>query len=136
MKIIVDTNQIIAALVKDGLTRKIITSKNLLFYAPIYVLEEVQKHLPVITKKAGIPKEDVKSLFSLFMENVSLISEEKINQKMADADKIMRDIDLNDSPILACALAIPNDGIWTEDKHFEKQGTVKVLKTKDMLRYI
>jgi predicted nucleic acid-binding protein len=48
----------------------------------------------------------------------------------------MENIDLNDSPILACALAIDNQGIWTEDKDFEKQNKIKIWKTADLKKYI
>jgi predicted nucleic acid-binding protein len=33
-------------------------------------------------------------------------------------------------------LAVPNEGIWTEDKDFEKQKTVKIWKTKELKEYI
>lgn len=48
----------------------------------------------------------------------------------------MKKIDLNDAPILSCALEIQNDGLWKEDKHFEKQNQVKIWKTKDLIKII
>ena len=48
----------------------------------------------------------------------------------------MRDIDEKDAPIIACALAISNEGIWTEDKHFEKQNRIKIWKTKELEEYL
>ena len=55
---------------------------------------------------------------------------------MNKAITIMKDIDVNDAPILACALSIPNDGIWTEDKDFERQQIVNIWKTKELKKYI
>jgi len=55
---------------------------------------------------------------------------------MPEALKIMENIDINDAPILACALAIRNQGIWTEDKHFEKQGKVRMWKSIELLDYV
>ena len=51
-------------------------------------------------------------------------------------EEIMKDIDVKDAPFLAAALAIPNDGIWSHDKHFEKQNKVKVWISKELLKYI
>ena len=48
----------------------------------------------------------------------------------------MKDIDIKDSPILACALSIPNEGIWTEDKDFEKQTKIPIWKTKVLKEYV
>ncbi len=70
------------------------------------------------------------------MDNICIISDKKVKNQMKKSIDIMKDIDVNDSPILASALAIPNDGIWTEDKHFDKQDEVKIWKTKDLKKYI
>ncbi len=136
MKLIVDTNRIIAALIKDGLARAIVSSKNIEFYTPDYVLDEVKKHFDYIIRKSGMTKENIELLFLLFMQNIRTILDKEIKVKIKEAIKIMKDIDINDAPILACALAMPNDGIWTEDKHFEQQNIIKVWKTKDLMRLI
>lgn len=41
---------------------------------------------------------------------------------------------VRDSIFIALALSTDNQGIWSEDKHFEQQKRVKVLKTKDVMR--
>jgi predicted nucleic acid-binding protein len=48
----------------------------------------------------------------------------------------MYNIDPKDAPILACALSMPNDGLWTEDKHLKKQGKAKVYNTQEMIELI
>ena len=53
-------------------------------------------------------KREVELLFRFFMQDILLIPEEDIKLKMNEAVKIMKDIDINDSPILACALAVTN----------------------------
>ncbi len=52
------------------------------------------------------------------------------------ADKILGDVHKGDIPFLALALSMSNDGIWSEDKHFEKQDIVKVWKTKEIVELI
>ncbi len=133
MRVIVDTNQIIAALIKKGKTRKIILSINFEFYTLDYVLEEVRKHMDYIVKKAKSTTQDIELLFTLFMENITIISDDLVKKNMNQAIEIMKDIHINDAPILACALSTPNEGIWSDDGHFQEQNKVKAWTTKDIL---
>ena len=136
MKLIIDSNRIISALIKDGLTREIITSNKIQFYTLNYVLDEIMKYKKYIVKKAKINDNQIDYLFNLLMENIIIISDKKINQYMGKAINVMKDIDINDSPILACALAIENDGIWTEDRDFDKQNKIKIWKTSDLINFL
>ncbi len=136
MKLIVDSNRILSALIKDGLTRKILSSEQFEFYTLDYVLDEVAQYKEYVVKKSGMNIEQVELLFVLLLQNIIIISDDRIKSKMIEAIKIMENIDIDDSPILACALAIQNDGIWTEDKHFQKQNKVKVWKTEDLVRIL
>lgn len=136
MRLIVDSNRIISALIKKGVSRKILSSKNIEFFAIGYVLNEINKYRDTIIKKSNMPKEEIDTLFGLVMENVNIVPDEDIKHKMKEAKEIIEGIDVKDAPFLAAALAIPNDGIWSHDKHFEKQNKVKVWISKDLLKYI
>ena len=81
-------------------------------------------------------KKGVDLLFSLFMQNITIIPEEDIKPNMKKALEIMKDIDSKDAPIIACALSVKNSIVWSEDKHFDRQSKIKVYKTKDLLKYI
>ena len=136
MKIVVDTNRILAALLSKGDTRKIILSSNIEFYTLDYVTEEINKYMNYILEKTRMDKKDVDILFSLFMQNIKIIPEEDIKTNMKKALEIMKSIDSKDAPIVACALSVKNSIIWSEDKHFDRQNKIKIYKTKDVLRYI
>jgi len=136
MRIIVDSNRIISALIKDGLTRKILISKNIDFYTIDYVIDEIRRYKDYIMKKSKMDEEEIELLFDLVMQNVNIIPEEDIRKHMDKAIKIMKDIDINDSPILASALSFSNEGIWSEDKDLYRQDKVKIWKTTDLKRYI
>jgi len=58
MRLVIDTNRIISALLKDGLTREIITSNSIDFYSIDYVIEELNKYQSFILKKAHMTKTD------------------------------------------------------------------------------
>ncbi len=133
MRLIVDTNRIIAALIKNGHSRAIICSPDHEFYTLELVIDEIKKYFDYIIKKSKMTKQEIDVLFALFMQNVSIVPDHLVKNNLDKAINIMKDIDEKDAPILACALAVPNDGIWTDDKHFDKQRLVKVWHTKDLI---
>jgi predicted nucleic acid-binding protein len=45
----------------------------------------------------------------------------------------MEDIDEDDTEFLALALSFQNDGIWSEDRDFQRQTAVRVWKTGELL---
>lgn len=134
MRLIVDTNVILSALLKKGLNRKLITTDIIEFYTVDYVLDEIEEYKEYILKKSHLSEDKFEILLGFFMENIMIIDDKKIKGKIKEAKNIMKDIDIKDAPILACALAIQNDGIWTTDKHFDKQNKVRVWSSKDLLR--
>jgi predicted nucleic acid-binding protein len=136
MKMIIDSNRIISALIKDGLTREIIISNKFQFYTLNYILDEIMKHKEYIIKKAKLNENQIDCLFNLIMENITIVSDKRIKIHINKAINIMKNIDIDDSPILACALAIENDGIWTEDKDFDKQNEIKIWKTNDLIYFL
>jgi predicted nucleic acid-binding protein len=69
------------------------------------------------------------------MEKMIIISDDKVKSKIKEAIQIMKDIDIKDAPILAAALAVPNDGIWSHDKHFEKQNKIRIFLDQDLIQY-
>jgi predicted nucleic acid-binding protein len=44
MKLVIDSNRIMAGLIKDSLTRKIIFDEEFDFIAPDYILTEIDRH--------------------------------------------------------------------------------------------
>ncbi|MBI4014875.1 MAG: hypothetical protein HY365_02890, partial [Candidatus Aenigmarchaeota archaeon] len=53
-----------------------------------------------------------------------------------EAKRIMDKIDPDDTPFIALALAVENDGIWSSDKHFERQNKIKIWKTETLLKLL
>ena len=47
--------------------------------------------------------------------------------------ELMKHIDKDDAPFIALALSFDNDGIWSNDAHFEKQHQVRIWTTKDLV---
>lgn len=133
MKIILDTNIIISALIKNSLTRKIIKTSNWNFYYPEEALKEIQKYENLIIEKADITKREYFNLIWRLLKNIKIVPNNQISHKFAIAEKIMNHIDPKDTIFVAVNLKIKNSVIWSDDKDFDKQNKVKVMKTKEIM---
>jgi predicted nucleic acid-binding protein len=49
---------------------------------------------------------------------VQIISDIAIESRLEEAKEMMQKIDPDDAPFIAAALAVDNEGIWTDDAHF------------------
>ncbi len=136
MKLIIDTNILISSLLKDSTTREILFNESLSFYLPEIVLNEVNKYLPYIIQKSELSEEEIKKLLNTLLENLILVPIDEYEKKMDEGIKIIGNIDDKDTQFIALALSIENDGIWSNDKHFEKQKKIRVFKTIDILNFL
>ncbi len=114
MKLVVDTNKIIACLLKDGRVRWLFFSEFLELYAPYYTLEEIDEHKHRILKKVS------KDSYDFIMSKVKLkLNMAKITEEDAEivesAKELAEKFDIDDWPFIALALKL-NTPIWTNDK--------------------
>ena len=82
MRIVVDTNRILSALLKDSRDRKIISSQNIDFFTLDYVLEEIHKYMDYIVEKSNLSKDEIDTLLNLFMENISIVPDNKVKSNV------------------------------------------------------
>lgn len=127
---VIDTNCIISSLIKNGLSRWIIVSDALKFITPEYTLTELSKHKTTICRKAHLNQEEFKLLLDLLFEYIEIISIEEYNEFFNKAKTLIDDID--DVSFVALYLAKDADGIWSDDKHFKTQRTLKIYRTRDL----
>lgn len=131
--LIVDTNEIISALIKDSFRRKILLSPDYRFYTPGFTLQEIEKHINLIIKKSKLDRKQVKLLLDTLLERVTVIEFEAYKDNYPLAEQLIGKIDEKNVPFVALALSIQNDGIWTDDGHFLEQNKIKIWKTKDLV---
>jgi len=136
VRLIVDTNVLISALVKKSTVRGLLLNPLFEFYVPEHCIEEIERHVGEISERSGFSVENVYLLLGVLLTSVQVVPAERVVKKYKEAEKIMGKIDRDDVPFLALALSFPNDGIWTEDKHFLKQDRVKVWRTRDLLELL
>jgi len=136
MRLIVDTNILISSLIKDSITREILLLPSMDFYLPEFALEEVEAHKTKISKLSGLSPDEIDFFLDVLLENISIVSAQTIRPHLKEAERIIGDIDPGDIPFIALALAVDNDGIWTNDKHFKKVKKLKVWKTSELLAHL
>lgn len=136
MRIIIDSNRIIAALIRGSASRQVIIKSAIEFVAPDMVLREIYDHLPLISRKNGLSEEDNMMVLAALLDYVQTASLRIYGDRIEDAKKLIGKHDMNDVPLAALALSIENDGIWTEDEHFGRQKAIKIWNTEELLKVV
>ncbi len=134
MRLVVDTNIILSAMIKDSTIRKIIVESGIDFFTPDFTFDEINRHLNDICKRNSLSKEINLKIIDILSKYMTVVEFGFYAHKIMDAKKIIGKIDENNIPFLALALSFNNDGIWTNDKHFLKQKKVKIWGTKEILK--
>lgn len=136
MKFIIDTNILISALIKEATTREILLLPFFEFLLPEFAFEEINRHKDKICKLSGLTDYEVDLLLSILLERIDIISAKEIKPYLREARAIIGKIDESDIPFVAAALATKNDGIWSNDKDFDKIRKIRIWKTKDIMQYL
>lgn len=136
MRLVVDTNRVVAALIKPSTSRQILMDRHMEFLAPEYTLEELEDHLEEIARKAKMELPQLRALLNLILERVQIVPSSEYANAMEAASRIMGTVDVKDVPFVALCLAKKADGVWTEDKHFLDQNAVAVWTTKRLVEHM
>ena len=136
MRLVIDTNRIMAGLIKDSTSRRILLHPSFEFFAPDYIETELFKHRPYLVKKAKISDQDFDLLMHTLLDNIALVPFEDFESEYQHATEVMKPVDENDAPFLAVGIALGIGHIWTEDRHFQKQDLLQVCTTRDLIGFI
>lgn len=134
MNIVIDTNIFISALIKDSLTRELIVNSNHDFIFPEFEFQELYKHKQEIIEKAEYSEIEFIRLISILLKYMQIISIEEIRDYYSQACKIIGNIDREDIIFISTALAF-NAIIWSDDKHFKQQNSIKVFTTEEFREF-
>ena len=111
MRLIIDSNRIIAALIKESGARSILLNPGFEFFAPDHLLLEIRAHAGEIIRKSNHSEEEFHIILDLLIERVNVIPRSEMGSHMDEAKEIIGDIDPDDVPFIALALTVPNEGI-------------------------
>jgi len=135
-RIVIDTNRIMAGLLKDSASRRIILHRSFSFFAPDYCATELARHRPYLMKKAGLTSRNFDRILRILLGPVTLVPFDEFEDAYDHARSVMETVDVNDAPFLAVGLSLGIGHIWTEDRHFLQQDLLRVCSTRDLLGMI
>jgi len=130
MELVVDTNILLAALLKPSMTQNLIFSKKIELFAPEHCLGEIQKYSSEFAKRMGKSEAEFALAVSLIFTEVKIIPGEGYEQFKEQSESILTDKD--DWPFIALALG-KKCPIWSNDKGFKKQTAVTVYSTSELI---
>lgn len=133
MKIVLDTNILISALIKESAVRFLIVNSPYKLFLPEFSFIELKKHLPVIKKKSKLSEQEISAIMEILLKNIKIIPMETLLEYHRTAFSIIGQIDKDDVEFIAAALSIKDAIIWSDDTHFKRQNMIKILNTKEIL---
>jgi len=132
--LVVDANIVIAALLRDSTTRKLITVGGLDLHAPAYLFDEVHAHSDELCERTGLSAPGLTEALRILRTYVEEHPRGDYEGLLDRALQILRNTDPRDAPHVALALAIGADGLWTEDRALGDLLGIRTYRTHELVR--
>ena len=132
MKLVIDANVVISALIADSKTRELVVTLEPDLLTPAFVHDEVQNYEDLIVEKSGMEPERVTQFIDLLFQYIDVVPASEFYPAIESADEAIGDTDPDDVLYLACAIAY-DAAIWSDDSDFEEQNMVETYSTSDLI---
>lgn len=132
MNIILDTNILIAALIRDAHIRKLIILSPFPLFFPEIMLQEIREHKKIILKKNGMNEKSYEHFLNTLLNYLTLIPDEQLKKHLPEATTVMKNVDIKDAPFIAAALCYIDMVIWSDDTDFKRQHRILIYTTKEI----
>ena len=136
MKLVVDANVFISALLKNGKTRELLLDEGIEIYAPLFLKEEVIKYKLYIARKTGTTTHEVERFAQELatLADIKFVDAGKLGAQADIARKISPDPKDTVYIALALAEACP---LWSNDGDLKKkQSIIKVITTSEVYELV
>lgn len=139
MIVVVDTNILFSGtLSPEGTISDLLlnSSDTFDFFAPTYIILELEKHHNKLLKISGYSEDDLNFLKRILLKKIELIDLETIKPETWEkARELVKDVDAFDAPFIALSVALEAP-LWTGDKSLTKglveKGIDWILNTRDI----
>ena len=132
MDLVVDANEIFAAIMKESKTHELIFDERLHLFTTEFFFTEFNKHSKEIQKKTGKTEEELIHLLDVLKKKMILVPLEELLPYVDEAKKISPDPD--DVAYIALALKL-KCAIWSQDRKLkDRQNKVQVYSTEDLIK--
>ncbi|GBE00870.1 putative nucleotide-binding protein, containing PIN domain [bacterium BMS3Abin08] len=131
-RLAVDANPILSAVIGGNARNIFAEADTTVFYTTLFNFKEVEKYIPVLSDKRGIPLDDLYLALSLLP--LTVCDEDFYKKMIPKARKLIAKRDPKDIHILALSLKL-ECSLWSNDKDFENLGK-EVYQTLDLLKLL
>lgn len=135
MRLVADTNIIVASLLRKGQTRNLLFSKRLQLFSPDSVQLEILRHKEEFKQKGSMTEQQFLASLELELENISIVPIEEYCSLKQKALSLCPKGHEEDWPFIALALKIECP-LWSNDTALKKQAAIKVYTTTELLQKI
>ena len=132
MKLVIDANVVISALIADSKTRELIVTLEPDLLTPAFVYDEIDNYEELIVEKSGMEPDRVAQFIDLLFQYIEAVPADGFHPAIDRADDAIGDTDPDDVLYLACAIA-SDAAIWSDDSDFNEQNLVQVNSTSDVI---
>lgn len=134
MDLVIDANILMSALIASGGgTYDLIFNERIKLFAPEFLIEELNKHKEEILLKSQLEPVDFELFLSLISSKIEFVPYFEFEEFITNATEITPDP--NDCEYFALGLKL-DCGLWSNDKEFKKQKSLKVYTTKELMVFL
>ncbi len=130
MRLVVDTNILFSFFWKGSFLAKIMVLQELELFSPEYALEEIKKYEKEIRIKTGLSQDEFNKKRAELPVFIAFIPLKEYHEFLKKLKEIP---DKNDVDFLALALKLKCP-LWSNDIALKKQGQIKTVTTKELLK--
>jgi len=127
MKLVIDANVVISALIADSKTRELIVTLEPDLLTPAFAYDEIENYEDLIVEKSGLEPNPVEQFIDLLFQYIEVVPADDFYLAIERADDAIGDTDPDDVLYLACAIA-RDAAIWSDDADFDEQDLVEVYR--------
>ena len=132
MKLVIDANVVISALIADSKTRELIVTLDPDLLTPAFVHDEIENYEDLIVEKSGMKPDRVTQFIKLLFQYIDVVPASEFYPAIESADEAIGDTDPDDVLYLACAIAC-DAAIWSDDSDFDGQDLVETYSTIEVI---
>ena len=132
MKLVVDANVVISALIADSKTRELVVTLKPELLTPEVIHGEIGNHEALIVEKSGMDADRVQQFIDLLFRYIETVPASEFYPYIEEAEEAIGDINPDDVLYVACALA-REAGVWSDDSDFDEQDLVPVFTTGEVV---
>jgi predicted nucleic acid-binding protein len=132
MKLVIDANAVISALIADSKTRELIVTLEPDLLTPAFVYDEIENYEELVVEKSGMEPDRVAQFIDLLFQYIEVVPTDDFYPAIDRADEAIGNTDPDDVLYLACAIAC-DGAIWSDDSDFDEQELVETYSTGDVI---